>query len=310
MMSRMRSINVSSGLQCKHAYIVPQKFTLANARMFSDYHLLLAHEIALMSPDARTKCFSFWRTAQSFGHFIMLDNGAYELGAAMDDAVFAQMCYALNPNEVILPDVLYDRDASMLRAAQFCRTHSALFSQEISGHESHRVRKAAVLQLDTRGSADTPISMDAIEEQLQFYHRQLDVSTICIPRHFGHGRIYGRTTFVEAFHQFLMRHPYWLDVFNFHMLGLACLPELLVFPRYYWIRGVDTAVQFVYAYNGHLLRDCMDVVINKCCKRPQAFFDLAALNSQARSMFMANVMFTRKIMRYEARSGRCGFGQH
>lgn len=309
-MSMMRSINTFSGQQCNHAYILPQKFTLACTRVFSNYHLLLAHEIACMAPDEQKKCISFWRTAQSFGHFVMLDNGAYELGAAMDDHEFARVGHALKPSEIILPDVLFDGDASMLRAEQFCRANASLFVQEESSGTPHCIRKAAVLQLETRNNCDVSSNMCAIEEQLKFYHRQLGVSTICIPRHFGHDRVYGRTVFVEAFHQFLLRHSYWLDVFDFHMLGLACLPELAVFPKYFWIRGVDSAAQFVYAYYGCLMRDDMDVVVGKSCKRPKTFFDIASLNVQARSIFTANVLFTRKLMRYEARAGRWGFGQH
>lgn len=303
----------SATARCQHAYILPQKFTLERARLFSNYHLLLAHELEQLDAETLKKSLAFWNMAQRNGHFIMLDNGAYELGTAMESETFAKICHMLEPNEIILPDVLYDGDASMQRAEQFCSAYAELFHVSDAKTSDclppHLTRKAAVIQFDTRNDPTAPIDMNMLEEQFKFYHRHLGVSTLCIPRHFGHDRVYGRTLFLEQLHQFLHRHSYWLDVFEFHMLGLACVPELEIFPRYYWIRGVDTAAQFVYAYHGCLLCDHADVVTNKSCKRPQMFFDLHTLNSAAQKLLTANVAYTRKIMHQSAQTGWWHFGQ-
>lgn len=288
---------------CKHAFIVPQKFLLRQAKMYGNYHLLIGHEFLVMDPALRVASYNFWRTVQQFGHFIMLDNGAYELGSAMNDTNFAEICCSIVPHEIILPDVLYNMEASMQRAQEFSELFDFLFDPHkfcAATDVQHAVRKAAVLQVETRNG--TEINFSDIIEQLKFYHNKLNVTTICIPRHFGHDRPFGRLEFTERLHEFLTRNSYWLDVFQFHYLGAACLPEFQYLPRYYWIRGLDSATPFVYAYYGCTIKENMDTIQGKTCARPKEFFDVDTLKYP--TLLRHNVNYVNQLMNIGKHVGR------
>lgn len=255
---------------------MPQRYVHNHGKLYSNYHLLLAQELYVLEDEIKTAMLKFWNTSQQYGHFIILDNGAYELKAAMDDTKYSQVIAQLRPNEVILPDVLFNSKESMARAENFYHTHGFLFSEESAkAHNRHKINGIAVIQAETRQNAT--IDFNEIEKQLHFYHTKLHVKTICIPKHFGHDRPYGRVDFTEQLHQFFTRNPQWLDIFNVHYLGLACIVELAELPKYPWIRGIDTAAAFVYAYHKMALADYQDTVSGKDCSRPANFFELKDL---------------------------------
>lgn len=284
------------------AYIVPQKFLLANQTLYSNYHLLLAQELLQLSKQtdqaSYTRLKQFWTAAQLYGHFIMLDNGAYEMGAAMDDEQFIQVTEQFHPNEIILPDVMQDANTSMERAQAFCIKYKEAQKQLPT---NKRIDFAAVIQVPTDNGQE--INMEDIHKQFMFYHYSLGVRTICIPKHFGHGRPFGRANFAEKLHQFLTRNTFWLEVFNFHFLGLACIPELLELSRYFWVRGVDTAAPFVFATYGALIGDSELEAVGKLYKRPDNFFEIDNLKKHAYT-FKRNVVVCNKMLRFGRYQGR------
>lgn len=282
---------------CKMAYITPMKVTLNLKHLFSDYHLLLAQEFASLDEQWYAKAVDFWRNRTGAGNFVILDNGAYELGAAMDSGVYAEVCRAIKPSEIVLPDVLRDPKASMKLAYDFYQMNKHWIP--------HNTKIMAVIQLDSRNKEldNTEEQMGMVYEQLDFYTKNLPVTTIGIPKHFGDERVYGRISWLENFNTFLQRHVRFLDSLEFHCLGLSCIPEISEIPKYKWVRGLDTAAPMVFAMHQALMENFMDVSVGKAVRRPDDFFELSNIKGISKYL-TRNVEFCSKFLKRADRQFR------
>jgi hypothetical protein len=83
----------------KHAFIAPINY-LDHIPKESDYHLILAH--LLDDP----KYIAFYKQKIAQGHFVILDNSAFEFGEPASIVKMAELCkkYNIWPNVVVAPD--------------------------------------------------------------------------------------------------------------------------------------------------------------------------------------------------------------
>lgn len=279
---------------CKMAYIAPLKFTLSTRKVFSNYHLLLAQEFHTLSPEVRNDAIRFWRTCKESGHFIILDNGAYELGAAMDPNQYMEIVQLLEPSEIVLPDVLQDGKRSIAGAKIFMDT----FHRELENYRNRGGQLMAVVQADSTKSGD--INMDEIAEQLEIYER-MDIRTIGIPKHFGNKRVFGRVGFATQLEKLRGPRGYYKDVFDWHFLGISCVPEITELAKFSWVRGLDSAVPFVYALANACMKDYDEVFVGKSFSRPDNFFECSTLKGRVKFL-ISNVSYCRKALYFAGKS--------
>lgn len=253
----------------QYAFIVPQRYTLTNnAPIFSSYHLLLAQEffdIAKITGSCE-RYITFWVQLKNLGHTIILDNGAYEMGFAMQNTDYIKICESLKPNELILPDVLLDAEESVRRSTQFMDTYQDML-------RFFNIKPMAVLQCPTT-YVEPDIS--SIRSQITYYTEKYNIQVFGIPRHFGHNYPWGRMAFATNLNRLLTCRSGWANL-KFHFLGTACLPEFHLFNQFEWARGIDSAAPFVYAFHGQLLANHIDETVNKSCRRPKDFFNITKL---------------------------------
>jgi hypothetical protein len=94
-------------------------------REFStDYHLVLAH--LYQSSDTYR---AFYRERQKKKDFIILDNGAAELGSSISPKDLFYMAIELHPNVLICPDILRDGDKTLEATNSFLDAYAIELSK-------------------------------------------------------------------------------------------------------------------------------------------------------------------------------------
>ena len=171
----------------------------------------------------------FYREAHSRGHFIIVDNGAAELGASIDIATVTQVADDLGADEIILPDVLDD-----------C---------------------AKTLEYTERALEFVPVKRRAMCPQggnwfewLLCAKKMVDwgCATLCVAKRyerFPGGRPYALQMIMERG---------WHKTCNIHLLGCYENPLREIARAYHTfpgIRGVDTGAAIAYAQAGADLGD-------------------------------------------------------
>jgi len=84
-------------------------------------HLLLAHQVL---NDYRYT--SYFLEKKLRGDYLILDNSAFEFGEAIADTRLVEAIKLCNPNEVILPDRLYDSATTINRSLEFLEKYKHL----------------------------------------------------------------------------------------------------------------------------------------------------------------------------------------
>lgn len=64
--------------------------------------------------------------ARKPGAFVILDNGAFELGTSDIDVNLVQMTKAIEPQEIVLPDRMFMADATVAMSARFRERHPTI----------------------------------------------------------------------------------------------------------------------------------------------------------------------------------------
>jgi len=112
----------------------------------TDYHLVLAH----LYRDNRVYR-AFYKARKAVGEFIIMDNGAAELGASISQLELFELARDLKPNVLVCPDVLHKADATLAVANHFLDDYASdLSSLDIDlmavpqGEDFSRWRKAYV----------------------------------------------------------------------------------------------------------------------------------------------------------------------
>lgn len=99
--------------QPKVAEIVP--LSCLPLTVDNQYHMCLAHLV--QQSDAYT---AFYRKMSDMGKFVLMDNGAAE-DAQLDFDQLIAMYRKINPTEIVLPDVLRDRKATIEKSSAFIK---------------------------------------------------------------------------------------------------------------------------------------------------------------------------------------------
>jgi len=221
----------------KMASIVPQNYLDMTAE--SDFHMALAHLVGKAGFEKYTAFF----TNRKKGSFCILDNGVVE-GEPMTIADVVDRAILIHADEIILPDVLKDAEATMRD------TMNALdYLKERFGSLDALPFKLMVV----------PQGRDE-EDWLQcakYMVRNLPIHTIGIPKHLNEtcGRRDGRLYAISDLGD-LVGAELTNNSIEIHLLGCATTPlEVLtiakaseqgIIPE---VRSCDSAIPYVYARN-------------------------------------------------------------
>ncbi len=104
------------------------------------YSYALAHE-CLRHPEYMTRC----KVAAGI-KYLILDNGADELGEGLRGIDFENILFAVKPSEVIAPDVIGDSKETEVRTVQFLETLEGFRKQYPNDKWLQRLRVMAVAQ--------------------------------------------------------------------------------------------------------------------------------------------------------------------
>lgn len=82
----------------------------------SQIHLLLAHQVL-----QDEKYVEFYLKRKAKGDYLILDNSAFEFGGAISADLLEKAINIIQPNEFVLPDVLFDKDQTIARSSEFAK---------------------------------------------------------------------------------------------------------------------------------------------------------------------------------------------
>lgn len=189
----------------------------------STYHLTLATNI-LEDPDYER----YYKYRASMGDYVMLDNCAYELGAAISDLQLKMCIKAINPTAMFLPDVRFDSKTTL-----------------------ERVRKAIPIFKDMGVSLLAVPQGNSLEDVLYCYDELMKMEHI---DGFGIYEEIGEVTGVGRradFLKLLQDTGRVSETRVYHCLGMEedveQVKRLATFP---WVMGVDSAKPVVYGIHG------------------------------------------------------------
>ncbi|KKL24999.1 hypothetical protein LCGC14_2409720 [marine sediment metagenome] len=94
--------------------IIRPDSSLHDSELATDFHFVLAQQC--LASEAYS---TYYREAAERGEFVLLDNGAAELGRSVSAEDLLKACELINPSVVVAPDVLFDSDATIFRTMQF-----------------------------------------------------------------------------------------------------------------------------------------------------------------------------------------------
>jgi len=219
----------------KLALIAPVKY-LSYWGALTDYHMALTHLV--LSNDEYAK--HFWMMSNR-GHYVILDNSVVELGSAVTFDDLIEAAEQINATEIILPDVLDNREAT-LKLAEDC------------------LSKAWLKGLFRKYKFMVVPQGDTFPEFIQCYKDLCDLPgkcTIGIPKRLGrffkHEETDSRTRGLGRY--FALLEMERRGIINtskpHHLLGIYDNPlEIHLLSKYNWIRGVDTQLPFWAASEG------------------------------------------------------------
>lgn len=193
---------------------------MANQYMNS-YKFLLPQKIGRMQEDAPRVMVNYRRR----GYFVMLDNGAPE-GQLQDNVKLMEAYDLVQPDELVLPDILEGIEATMKATTAFINEY---------GDRVPPRKRMVVPQGET---------FEEWEKCLDWMVQEVDFATIGVPKHMEE-KEGGRVACLQAIERkelHLYKHV--------HMLG--CFQDPVKEVRHAiaacpWIRGIDTAAPFAYA---------------------------------------------------------------
>jgi hypothetical protein len=231
----------------KVAVISPTAFLEDYAAM-SNYHLVLAH---VYEEDMAYR--EFYKRAVKSGDFVMLDNSAYELGAAVSIEKLLDVIEDLQPTALFLPDVRFDMHATLKQA------ESAL--KELSEKYSGEMMKFAVPQGKN------------LEEVVACY-RELQQMGI---DGFGLYEEIGQVAGFKNRPEFLayMEREGLVDTNKYyHCLGMEEDTSLIKeIAKFDWVSGIDSAKPVVYGLYGIAFSEEGPMVPYP--HRPEGYFGLS-----------------------------------
>jgi len=193
--------------------LIPRAHKVWYYAALGDFHFIL--------PDVRgTVIEQYYRASEKWK---MLDNGTYETGQPLDAEEYVAYAKFLQADEVVAPDIIYDRKKTFELTKHFVESYSS--------------RKFAIAAVPQARSPSEWI--EAYTEMVK-----LPVDVICIPIHLQK-RFGCRPLLVKK----LREKGLWNNTLQHHLLGLDNFSELKMYPPG-TIRSVDTSLPFTLAYHG------------------------------------------------------------
>ena len=231
---------------------IPPIAALETVASRQTFHLVLVHLLESSPIYA-----NFYRKCRDRGDFILLDNSAYELGAAAEDDLLLKWIEELRPNEFVLPDVRMRPASTILRTQAFierCKTELSYLPQF-----------AAVAQ------GETYSEWRACMQLLLQYPEVKTIAVIAETMEFFPG---GRRELLDQIQDVKERT-------NIHLLGTDDdLIEYRTIPTTHsWVRSTDSSKAVVYGLNNIRLSVESGTPV-KYPGRPQDYFNVIPTEEQ------------------------------
>lgn len=209
----------------------PKGFKIIDMYDFA-YHLVLAQYAC-----EKDRYATYYIECRERGHFLMMDNGAAEDGSLDVDKLLEMYDY-VRPDELILPDVMLDMNATV----------EATMNRKILDAVAPKERAVC-----PQGN-----SLDEWISCANYFVENLEFATLCVPKHLERfveqgGRNAVLNTILKAG---------WHMKYHIHMLGIwgDARTEILKWRKHIdWIRGIDTALPFALAQNNINLQAEKDI---------------------------------------------------
>jgi hypothetical protein len=226
------------------------------------FHLLLSH---LLEHDDYLEFYKWRRTE---GDYLVLDNSAHEFGAAQDHELLLRNAKALGAQEVVLPDVLFDRRGTLERTKRMLKW---LISPE--GWEVYQDSGMPRFMLVPQGN-DRADWVQCLNQLLLLWDNYtymtptpIEEPVVGISKDYDNWR--GGLTYLIGHYVAPLRVDRSFDV---HCLGWPNnLWSLAHVHRHFpWVRSTDSAKPFVYAKADILLEPGGD--IPKYPRRDENYF--------------------------------------
>lgn len=206
------------------------------------FHLVLSH---LLRDE---KYATFYRERRDRGDYLILDNGAHELGASRDHVELLKNAEMLGAQEIVLPDVLFDRRGTIERTK---RMFKYLHTNE--GWDKYEEAGRPNLMLVPQGTdrADWAVCFESLLALVDKYWMD-EMGTLVLGISKDYDDMRGGLEFLIG--HYVEPKMDSLD-FYVHCLGWPRnLWSLATIAREFpYIRSTDSARPFVYAKHGILL---------------------------------------------------------
>jgi hypothetical protein len=205
-------------------------------------HLILSH---LLEDD---RYYLFYKTRRAFGDYLILDNSAHELGASQAHSLLLEQAASLRAQEVVLPDVLFDRRGTVERTKRMLK-----WLQTDEGASAYAGAWTPALMLVPQGS-DRPewtLCLKGLLQAWDLYAPKTARMVIGLSKDYDNWRG-GLYQLIEQNILPLRKEKRQFDV---HCLGWSNnLWSLAAIARDFpWVRSTDSAKPFVFAKQRILL---------------------------------------------------------
>lgn len=188
----------------------------------SKYQFVLAHVYA-HDPMYR----AFYMERALAGDSIIVDNGAYEFGEAIDLTELIECARELHPDVIVLPDVRFDREKTL------ARTGAAM--KQLKGLGKHLI---GVPQGKNR------------EDILECYKALTAMGVDGYGLYEEIGDVAGLGTRTD-FCQYLEDNGYVDETKYYHLLGMEeDLTQIADLAQFLWVDGIDSCKAIVYGLSG------------------------------------------------------------
>jgi hypothetical protein len=211
---------------------IPLALIDKHQRKLSDYMYVLLHKL-IEDPVYAQKAFDY----KASGGTVYMDNSCFELGESLEDDLLYEWCEKLNPDIVVLPDVLGDRLATLDRTFGFLDRypHVASYGMAVAqGSSRQELIECYADMRDYRSEHDYYIEMLALPFVFKWIDRDPEKQAnerIDLIDYMDANRVIDRGR----------RH---------HLLGTWQAREFAYYRKYGWISSIDTSNPIMAAIDG------------------------------------------------------------
>lgn len=206
----------------KISHEIPLSLVDKHQSSISDYMFVLLHK-CMEDKDYLQKAIDY----KLSGGELFLDNSCFELGESLDNDVLYEYYNKLNPDIVIIPDVLGDKDRTLERSIQFLKDYPIInnamaVAQGSTPDELIECYKAFRDYRDARGNRLAMIGIPFVYAWEDKFPASQSEERIRLLRRMVREGVIDET----------MRH---------HLLGTWQAREFAFYTNYNWIYSIDTS---------------------------------------------------------------------